>query len=386
MLTAQVRRGELTPEQAARVFAVFTSRAATAPLVAIVQAPETWTRLSGAMSFESATSRFDQFLSAAISGHRSTGSGWAHVRADGPWGLLGADPRQAWLGQAGFGLGFPPVFFQQGGEQDGPRRRPSGGGSATVRCAPEATEWLLEETRRWVDFAERLRALAYEHIRKHEDPDVDNALGGGYGIDGYRMNLRIMAWLGGEPEFRRTTFKSKEPGECPVGDCNTSVTICRTCLDRTEIGNFLYGVVGAVLEFDINAIDLAPHSLPEFGKPTPQDWAAWRLGYAWYKVLRPRHGYDPDMFCVWAKSALTEPPSIAAAWVGQGLRPGTTKGLWVSMWENIQDPILKDCGPCTLVSSRDNGGHGHRFGGQRAGTESGRMGTGVSHRRCEDRC
>jgi hypothetical protein len=99
--------------------------------------------------------------------------------------------------------------------------------SAAPQCGPEVSAWFRFELGLWAAYVRKL----IRHRAANPTPgQLDKA-----------WDYATMLVVGPQMTYEPTTsFASATQGVCPGEPCARSVTLCGRCVDRSEVGNFLY--------------------------------------------------------------------------------------------------------------------------------------------------
>lgn len=365
------------------------------PSLILERAPAQWRELLASLPFDEALDSFRTFLVAPTS--TAVPGLWAPIRgmSGGLFGP-GQGPSPIIFGSNSFGTdGSGQLRDGFGDEHNGGAEggtpltldpRPSANigdfdAEASPRvCGPEATDWFIHEMKWWATAAVALRHAAFLWIRRrspdHRTMPHGLIFGGSTGLKGEHLNINIMRWLGRQPEYNDVKFVSEDPDTCPVrcADKPRTLTVCDTCIDRSEVGNVAFGIAMAVMGFNWWATNHAARHGPgneEPGSFKPEDWAAIAFGYYWGRrklgkyrqmpsgTIRLQFDTDRARFENWAKRAKFR--------VGDGMfgtdfdisaqilnkltnvrRRGSS--YIVPLWENLRDRTV-ECVPCVETLS-----------------------------------
>ncbi|MCG8347992.1 MAG: RHS repeat-associated core domain-containing protein [Chloroflexales bacterium] len=170
--------------------------------------------------------------------------------------------------------------------------------ASTACCGPQVDDWFARDIQAhwsWVQGA-RIAAPAVGAVGLGTIAAVIGGLRGGpagAGIGGVVGGAAgtLMGWLGGFALYARgiphKAYDFPLIDSCGAGTCQGTVTLCRRCLDRSELGNMMYGMMAR--EWGIPyALTLA--AAWQFGgMDTTADEAAIAIGYRAVRI-RPPNG------------------------------------------------------------------------------------------------
>ena len=115
-------------------------------------------------------------------------------------------------------------------------------------CGLDVTEWFVYEIMRH-------SVMVDDHFRRLKDLLIED-----YSvIPGLEDTfiLPIFAQYARAIPHKWLNFNQLPSSGCPSGDtCRTSVTLCGKCIDRSELGNIIFGMAGAIAQI--------PHTILEF--------------------------------------------------------------------------------------------------------------------------
>jgi RHS repeat-associated protein len=201
------------------------------------------------------------------------------------------------------------------------------------RCGPNIDDWFLEEIKIHWDWVlhEKVMFDRVTAAMGATDPVHREVLR--QGREGVWI-LQIKDYLKAIP-YKWMNFSDLVSG-CPSSVlCRNTVTLCDTCLERSELGNIMFGFSSQVAGLSNWFTFAAGHDLAR-GLQKPWDQAAAGIGYYFGQYnLVPLHS---DAMCQIFQSTTGVwelPPS--------GQRPGTTP--WA--WKYVQDACIQRCEPCT---------------------------------------
>lgn len=117
----------------------------------------------------------------------------------------------------------------------------------SIRCGPEATEWLKVEILLWMNFAWNLNRLAISWGKAKNKRRPWYEFWVPKRIDIKSFQYAIMLIIGPQLTYSPTTTFSSASGLCPIS-CPNTLTVCGGCIDRSEIGNFIYGVLARYMQ------------------------------------------------------------------------------------------------------------------------------------------
>ncbi len=139
--------------------------------------------------------------------------------------------------------GAPPVA--RGGLKD--EGEPVANERESRRCGPESTAWFIEEARQWRNFAWQVNRLAIAWGK------AANAARPWYEawvperIDTKSYQYACLAILARQLTYAPTTTFASAGGHCPQ-NCANTLTVCGGCIDRSEVGNFIYGLIARMFQ------------------------------------------------------------------------------------------------------------------------------------------
>jgi hypothetical protein len=133
-------------------------------------------------------------------------------------------------------------------------------------------------------------------------------------------------------------FSSLVP-DCPSpGDCRNSVTLCDTCLERSELGNLLFGLTAKEAGLTNAETYFGGH---DYAKGLQETWDQAAAGVGYY-AARHRHKLtNPDTMCRIFRRSRGRWMRIRGL-LGSSREPRPAR--W--KWSLIQDEKVKDCRPC----------------------------------------
>ena len=201
-------------------------------------------------------------------------------------------------------------------------------------CGPNIDDWFLEEIKIHWDWV-RHEKVMFDRVTAAmgaTDPLHREALR--QEREGVWI-LQIKEYLKAIP-YKWMNFSDLVSG-CPSSvRCRNTVTPCDTCLERSELGNIMFGFSSQVAGFSNTFTFWAGHNRLVKGLQKPWDQAAAGIGYYFGQYnLVPLHS---DTMCQVFQSTtgVWELPPL-------GQRPGTTP--W--KWKYVQDACIRMCEPCT---------------------------------------
>jgi RHS repeat-associated protein len=202
------------------------------------------------------------------------------------------------------------------------------------RCGPNIDDWFLEEIKIHWDWVRHEKAVfdlvtaamgATDPLNREALRQEREAL----------WVLQIKDYLKAIP-YKWMNFSDLVSG-CPSSVlCRNTVTLCDTCLERSELGNIMFGFSSQVAGFSNWFTFVAGHNPLVKGLQEPWDQAAAGIGYYFGQYnLVPLHS---DTMCQIFRS---------------------TTGLWKNLrgearsetapweWKYVQDACIRMCEPCT---------------------------------------
>jgi hypothetical protein len=130
-------------------------------------------------------------------------------------------------------------------------------------------------------------------------------------------------------------FDGSSESHCPCTDCTRTVTLCDKCIDRSELGNIIFGMAGALAEYTNGQLYAAARSANGFGGVAEQ--ATGGLGYALVTTGTLGSQLTSQELCSFFERAdgnWDNVPGFAAP-----------VGRW--QWENVnQGDASENCVPC----------------------------------------
>ncbi|MCB9461537.1 MAG: hypothetical protein H6670_17920 [Anaerolineaceae bacterium] len=120
----------------------------------------------------------------------------------------------------------------------------AGCGSDRLCCGYDVTEWYLEEMRIHAEWAVRAT--------------FDYPIIGGLRAEIYTVFDKFKTYAGQIPYKWMNFVVNGNNSECPSGrECTRSVTMCGKCIDRSELGNLMFGYIGGKLAINQDLLWLA---------------------------------------------------------------------------------------------------------------------------------
>jgi RHS repeat-associated protein len=202
------------------------------------------------------------------------------------------------------------------------------------RCGPNIDDWFLEEIKIHWDWIAHERAM-YNLITKLVLGSLPTK------GDRYQWLLkRRVEWILQIKDYLKAiphkwmNFSDLVPG-CPSSVlCRNTVTLCDTCLERSELGNILFGFSSQVVGLS-NVETYAGGHYYAKGLQEPWDQAAAGVGYYFGQYnLVPLHS---NTMCQIFRSS-------TGVWTNL---PSTQEPMpWE--WKYVQDACIQMCEPCTI--------------------------------------
>ena len=144
-------------------------------------------------------------------------------------------------------------------------------------CGPDGTNWFIRELGLWMTFAWGLNrlALAWGATAYRRRPWIELFVPKRVYTKSYQY--AVLAIVARQLTYAPTTTFVSAAGLCPV-NCNNTLTLCGGCIDRSELGNFLYGVLARYLQMTWLQTWLGGIA-GNRGRRTASDAAAVELGF-----------------------------------------------------------------------------------------------------------
>jgi RHS repeat-associated protein len=201
------------------------------------------------------------------------------------------------------------------------------------RCGPNIDDWFLEEIKIHWDWVAHEKAI-YDLDSMRLCPPT-NPLDPDWCLAERRTAwvFKIRDYLKAIP-YKWMNFSDLVSG-CPSSVlCRNTVTLCDTCLERSELGNIMFGFSSQVTGFSNWFTFWAGHDRAK-GLQETWDQAAAGAGYYFGQHnLVPPHS---DTMCEIFRGSI----GVWKNWRGQ-TQPGTTP--WA--WKFVQDACTRMCEPC----------------------------------------
>ena len=141
---------------------------------------------------------------------------------------------------------------------------------------------------------------------------------------------RSVQWLASIADYAKAipykwmSFRYLVP-DCPSGDCWFTVTLCDTCLERSALGNIMFGYAAKHWGWD----EFTAHMFPRLLGALSTEWDRAAAGIGYYIAEEYNGVSSSETMCDLMKAqegGLSFPEAY---------------------WENIQMPCAEKCGPCT---------------------------------------
>lgn len=144
-------------------------------------------------------------------------------------------------------------------------------------CGPDGTNWFIRELALWMSFAWGLNnlALAWGRAAYRRRPWREVLIPQRVYTKSYQY--AVLAIVARQLTYAPTTTFVSAAGLCPR-NCNNTLTLCQGCIDRSELGNLLYGVIARYLQMTWLQTWLGGIA-GNRGRRTASDSAAIELGY-----------------------------------------------------------------------------------------------------------
>jgi RHS repeat-associated protein len=201
----------------------------------------------------------------------------------------------------------------------------------TGRCGPSIDEWFLEEIDIHWDWVVREKHL-FDLITVHLG-DPNNPLW---------LAERHVEWVFKMRDYWKAiphkwmNFSNLVPGCLSSGGCRDSVTLCDTCLERSELGNLLFGLTAEVAGLPNIETYTGGHDKAK-GLQEPWDQAAAGVGYYFAEAEYELRVSNADTMCRIFRSS-------TGAWRRLASSRGPKPAPW--NWSLIQDEKIEECEPC----------------------------------------
>lgn len=144
-------------------------------------------------------------------------------------------------------------------------------------CGPDGSNWFIRELALWMAFAWGLNGLALTWGRAayRRRPWSEVLIPQRVYTKSYQY--AVLAIVARQLTYAPTTTFISAAGLCPR-NCNNTLTLCQGCIDRSELGNLLYGVIARYLQMTWLQTWLGGVA-GNRGRRTVSDAAAIELGY-----------------------------------------------------------------------------------------------------------
>jgi RHS repeat-associated protein len=204
----------------------------------------------------------------------------------------------------------------------------------TGRCGPSIDAWFLEEINihwNWVA-AEK---AAFDQVtsileERYNDP-ISRELSRSERHGEWVLIMRDY-WKAIPHKWMR--FSHLVPG-CPsMTGCQDAITLCNTCLERSELGNLLFGLTAKVAGLSNKLTYTGGHDIAK-GLQKPWDQAVAGVGY--YVAEQGQRLSDTDTMCRAFQSS-------SGVWQRLPTSRGPAPAPW--NWSLVQDDRIKGCKPC----------------------------------------
>ncbi|MTI86897.1 MAG: hypothetical protein FH748_02895 [Balneolaceae bacterium] len=144
-------------------------------------------------------------------------------------------------------------------------------------CGPDGTQWFIRELGLWRTFAAGVNRLAKTWGRAAYRARPWSELFMPQRIYTKSYQYAVLAIVARQLTYSPTTTFVSAAGLCP-SNCANTITICSGCIDRSELGNFLYGVIARYMQMTWLQTWLGGIA-GNRGRRTASDAAAIELGY-----------------------------------------------------------------------------------------------------------
>ncbi len=212
------------------------------------------------------------------------------------------------------------------------------------RCGPKIDTWFLKEIlthRNWVvnekrkfdrETADYLRRFTPLH---NINPVPVSPIAQFIQIErDIQWTIQIGEYLKAIPH-KWMNFSYLVPG-CPSpGACRNTVTLCGTCVERSELGNFLFGMSARYAGISNFFTYAAGHYYAK-GLQKPWDQAIGGVGFSFAEL---------DFVPVYVNTMCDIIRQSFGTWTDPiGTLSGNNPASW--SWELVQDETIKGCKPC----------------------------------------